>query len=54
LFVGRAVAALAADPKVQERTGMLYSSWELARVYGLTDYDDEDSVSTEGDALIWT
>ena len=39
LFVGRAVAALAADPKVQERTGMLFSSWELARDYGLTDYD---------------
>ncbi len=39
LFVGRAVAALAADPKVQERTGMLFSSWELAREYGFTDYD---------------
>jgi NAD(P)-dependent dehydrogenase (short-subunit alcohol dehydrogenase family) len=39
LFVGRAVAALAADPKVQERTGMLFSSWELARHYGFTDYD---------------
>jgi NAD(P)-dependent dehydrogenase (short-subunit alcohol dehydrogenase family) len=39
LFVGRAIAALAADPKVQDRTGMLVSSWELARDYGLTDYD---------------
>ena len=39
LFVGRAVAALAADPKVQDRTGMLLSSWELARDYGFTDYD---------------
>ena len=39
LFVGRAVAALAADPSVQERTGMLFSSWELARQYGFTDYD---------------
>ena len=39
LFVGRAVAALAGDPKVQERTGMLFSSWELARDYGFTDYD---------------
>ncbi len=39
LFVGRAVAALAADPKVHDRTGMLVSSWELARDYGLTDYD---------------
>ncbi len=39
IFVGRAVAALAADPKVQERSGMLFGSWELARVYGFTDYD---------------
>jgi NAD(P)-dependent dehydrogenase (short-subunit alcohol dehydrogenase family) len=39
LFVGRAVAALAADPKVQDRTGMLLSSWELARAYRFTDYD---------------
>ena len=39
LFVGRAVAALAADPRMLERTGMLWSSWELARAYGVTDYD---------------
>jgi hypothetical protein len=39
IFVGRAIAALAADPKVQDRTGMLLSSWELARDYGFTDYD---------------
>jgi NAD(P)-dependent dehydrogenase (short-subunit alcohol dehydrogenase family) len=39
LFVGRAIAALAADPGVRERTGMLFSSWELAREYGFTDYD---------------
>jgi NAD(P)-dependent dehydrogenase (short-subunit alcohol dehydrogenase family) len=39
LFVGRAIAALAADPKVRNRTGLLLSSWELAREYGFTDYD---------------
>jgi NAD(P)-dependent dehydrogenase (short-subunit alcohol dehydrogenase family) len=39
LFVGRAIAALAADPKVLDRTGMLFSSWELGRDYGITDYD---------------
>jgi NAD(P)-dependent dehydrogenase (short-subunit alcohol dehydrogenase family) len=39
LFVGRAVAAVAADPKMRERTGILFSSWELARDYGFTDYD---------------
>ena len=38
-FVGRAVASLAADLRIQERTGMLLSSWELARDYGFTDYD---------------
>ena len=39
LFVGRAVAALAADPKVLERSGEITSSWELSRVYGFTDAD---------------
>jgi NAD(P)-dependent dehydrogenase (short-subunit alcohol dehydrogenase family) len=39
LFLGRAVAALAADPKVLERSGELASSWELAREYGFTDAD---------------
>jgi NAD(P)-dependent dehydrogenase (short-subunit alcohol dehydrogenase family) len=39
LFVGRGIAALAADPKVQARTGMLFGSWELGRDYGLCDYD---------------
>jgi len=39
LFVGRAIAALAADPKVLDRTGMLFGSWELGRDYGLSDYD---------------
>src|SRR5438094_2662334 len=38
LFVGRAIAALAADPKVRHRTGSLLSSWALAREYGFTDY----------------
>jgi NAD(P)-dependent dehydrogenase (short-subunit alcohol dehydrogenase family) len=39
LFVGRAIAALAADPKVRRHTGSLLSSWELSREYGFTDYD---------------
>jgi hypothetical protein len=39
LFVGRAVAALAADSRVLERTGQLCSSWELARHYRFTDAD---------------
>jgi hypothetical protein len=39
LFVGRAVAALAADRNVLARSGHLWSSWELARHYGFTDVD---------------
>lgn len=39
LFVGRAVAALAAEPKVLARSGHLFSSWALAREYGFTDAD---------------
>jgi hypothetical protein len=39
LFVGRAVAALAQDPRMLERTGQLWSSWELSRDYGFTDVD---------------
>jgi len=39
LFVGRAVAALAQDPKVLDRSGQLLSSWQLSRDYKFTDYD---------------
>ena len=39
LFVGRAVAALAADRRILDRSGQLCSSWELAREYRFTDAD---------------
>lgn len=39
LFLGRGIAALAADKKVLARTGDLTSSWELARAYGVNDAD---------------
>ncbi|MGB6689422.1 MAG: SDR family NAD(P)-dependent oxidoreductase [Terracidiphilus sp.] len=39
LFVGRAVAALAADRAILERSGQLFSSWELGREYRFTDAD---------------
>src|SRR3954451_10727520 len=39
LFVGRTVAALAADPDVRRRNGGSFSSGELAREYGVTDVD---------------
>ena len=38
-FVGRAVAALAADPGVQRHNGGSFSSGGLAREYGFTDVD---------------
>jgi NAD(P)-dependent dehydrogenase (short-subunit alcohol dehydrogenase family) len=38
-FVGRAVAALAADPEVARWNGQALSSGQLARVYGFTDLD---------------
>ena len=38
-FVGRAIAALAADPRVGEKSGGLFSSWALAKEYGFTDID---------------
>jgi NAD(P)-dependent dehydrogenase (short-subunit alcohol dehydrogenase family) len=38
-FVGRAVAALAADADVRRRNGGSFSSGELAREYGFTDID---------------
>jgi NAD(P)-dependent dehydrogenase (short-subunit alcohol dehydrogenase family) len=38
-FVGRAVAALAADPDVARRNGGSFSSGELAKEYGFTDVD---------------
>ena len=38
-FVGRAIAALAADADVHKKSGGLYSSWGLAKEYGFTDLD---------------
>ena len=38
-YVGRAVAALAADPDVHRRNGGSFSSGGLAREYGFTDVD---------------
>lgn len=38
-FIGRAVAALAADPEVMRWTGQSTATWTLAREYGFTDSD---------------
>lgn len=39
LFVGRGVAALAADPDVAAKNGRVYASWDLGEEYGLSDAD---------------
>ena len=38
-FVGRAVAALAADPEVSQKSGKVFTSWDLALEYGFKDID---------------
>jgi len=38
-FVGRAVAALAADPDVARKSGQALSSWDLSVEYGFRDID---------------
>jgi len=39
LFVGRAVAALAADPQIMRKSGRAFSSWGLSDEYGFCDVD---------------
>jgi NAD(P)-dependent dehydrogenase (short-subunit alcohol dehydrogenase family) len=39
LFVGRCVAALAADPSVATKNGRVYASWDLGEEYGIVDAD---------------
>jgi len=39
LFVGRALASLAADSNVKSKSGKVYSSWDLSDEYGFTDAD---------------
>ena len=38
-FIGRGIAALAADPDVFGKTGRLMGSWDLADEYGFSDVD---------------
>ncbi|MFJ7591710.1 SDR family oxidoreductase [Streptomyces sp. NPDC097617] len=38
-YLGRAVAALAADPDVMARTGRALATWDLHKEYGFTDAD---------------
>ncbi len=38
-YIGRAVAALAADPEVRLKAGRAYSTWELVKEYDFVDRD---------------
>jgi len=38
-YIGRAIAALAADPHVADKSAGVFSSWGLAAEYGFTDID---------------
>lgn len=40
-FVGRAIAALAADPRMMRKSGAILSSWALSEEYGFTDINGE-------------
>lgn len=39
IFIGRAVAALAADPDIAAKAGKAFSTWDLAEEYGFDDAD---------------
>jgi len=39
LYVGRGIAALAADPHIKAKSGKVFASWTLANEYGFTDAD---------------
>jgi NAD(P)-dependent dehydrogenase (short-subunit alcohol dehydrogenase family) len=39
LFVGRCVAALAADPQIMTKNGRVFASWDLAQEYAVDDAD---------------
>jgi hypothetical protein len=43
-YVGKAVVALACDPKVMQKTGQSLVSGKLAREYGFTDVDGTQPV----------
>lgn len=38
-YIGRAIAALAADPNIAQKSGRAFSSWGLAAEYGFVDKD---------------
>jgi NAD(P)-dependent dehydrogenase (short-subunit alcohol dehydrogenase family) len=53
-YLGRAVAALAADPEIMAKTGRALATWGLYREYGFTDADGSqpDWAAHWADALV--
>jgi NAD(P)-dependent dehydrogenase (short-subunit alcohol dehydrogenase family) len=49
-YLGRAVAALAADPEVMQKSGAVHRVGDLAREYGFTDVDGRQVAPFELDA----
>jgi len=47
-FIGRAVAALAADPHIMRKSGQVLFAAELALEYGFTDIDGRQPTSLRG------
>jgi len=39
LFVGRCIAAMAADPNIAEKNGRVFAAWDLGDEYGIVDAD---------------
>lgn len=38
-YIGRVIAALAADPDISQRSGQVLTSWDLAEEYDISDVD---------------
>ncbi|SFN25329.1 SDR family oxidoreductase [Actinomadura madurae] len=53
-YLGRAVAALAADPEIMSKTGRALATWGLYKEYGFTDVDgtQPDFAAHWADALV--
>lgn len=47
-YLGRAVAALAGDPAVLQKSGVVHRVADLAREYGFTDIDGRQVEAFEG------
>ena len=39
LYIGEAIKSLALDPTIADKTGQIFSTWELSEIYGFRDSD---------------